>query len=92
MSEFERDPGAEEGIRVTDKRVIDPQTAHTMVNIMTADTKSSYGTAGRYFGNWYARGGSLVAAKTGTDNDNTTKEESGGNSALWFVGMTPTPS
>jgi membrane peptidoglycan carboxypeptidase len=67
-------------------RIVDSQTARTMVNMMTADTDSSYGTAGSYFGGWYADGGSPVAAKTGTDNDATDS----GNSALWFVGVTPT--
>jgi membrane peptidoglycan carboxypeptidase len=38
-----------------------------------------------YFRNWYADGGSPIASKTGTDNDRTDT----GNSALWFVGVTP---
>jgi membrane peptidoglycan carboxypeptidase len=69
--------------------------ARTLVNIMTNDTKSSYGTAGRFFTDWYAEGGSEVAAKTGTNNSSkfdpvkkkTVDDE--GNSALWFVGITP---
>ncbi len=71
--------------RSTCTREMDVQVARTMVNMMTADTTSSYGTAGEYFGSWYADGGSQVASKTGTNND-----LGNGNSALWFVGVTPT--
>jgi membrane peptidoglycan carboxypeptidase len=76
-------------------RQFTPYVARTLVNIMTNDTKSSYGTAGRFFTDWYANGGSEVAAKTGTNNSSkydpvkkkTVDDE--GNSALWFVGITP---
>ncbi|HTZ44433.1 MAG TPA: transglycosylase domain-containing protein [Jatrophihabitans sp.] len=61
-----------------------PQVARTMLQMMTADTNSYKGTAGSYFRNWYADGGSPVASKTGTNNDS-----GNGNSALWFVGVTP---
>jgi membrane peptidoglycan carboxypeptidase len=72
-------------------RVLDPQVARTMVNMMTVDTTSTEGTASSYFGNWYAQGGSPVASKTGTDNDDPNGPDGGnGNSALWFVGVTPT--
>jgi membrane peptidoglycan carboxypeptidase len=72
-------------------RVLDPQVARTMVNMMTVDTTSTEGTASSYFGNWYASGGSPVASKTGTDNDDPNGPDGGnGNSALWFVGVTPT--
>jgi membrane peptidoglycan carboxypeptidase len=73
-------------------RQYDPYVARTLVNIMTADTNSSYGTAGSYFGNWYGNGGSLIAGKTGTNNaaDPVTGLDNGLNSALWFVGITPT--
>jgi membrane peptidoglycan carboxypeptidase len=71
-------------------RQFDPYVARTLVNIMTADTHSSYGTAGSYFGNWYANGGSLVAGKTGTNNAaDASGTDNGLNSALWFVGITP---
>jgi membrane peptidoglycan carboxypeptidase len=74
----------------TCRRVIDKQVARTMVTMMTADTKDSQGTAASYFRNWYAAGGSPVAAKTGTDNDAADGPRHGkGNSALWFVGITP---
>jgi membrane peptidoglycan carboxypeptidase len=63
-----------------------PQVARTMLKMMTADTNSYKGTAVGYFRNWYAAGGSPVASKTGTNNDSTDT----GNSALWFVGVTPT--
>jgi membrane peptidoglycan carboxypeptidase len=72
-------------------RELSPQVARTMVNMMTADTASSEGTAASYFGNWYANGGSAVASKTGTNNDDPQGPDGGnGNSALWFVGVTPT--
>jgi membrane peptidoglycan carboxypeptidase len=76
-------------------RQFDPYTARTLVNIMTNDTHSGYGTADRYFADWYANGGSLVAGKTGTNNstkfDPATHQnvDDQGNSALWFVGITP---
>jgi membrane peptidoglycan carboxypeptidase len=66
-------------------RQFSPQVARTMLQLMTADTDSSRGTAVSYFRNWYANGGSQVASKTGTNNDRTDT----GNSALWFVGVTP---
>jgi membrane peptidoglycan carboxypeptidase len=72
-------------------REVSAQVARTMVSMMTADTTSSEGTAASYFGNWYAAGGSPVASKTGTNNDNPQGPDGGnGNSALWFVGVTPT--
>src|SRR5206468_12581087 len=67
----------------------------TLVNIMTNDPHSGYGTARRYFGDWYNAGGSLIAGKTGTNNstkfDPVTRQnvDDEGNSALWFVGITP---
>jgi membrane peptidoglycan carboxypeptidase len=64
-------------------RVMTPYVARTVVTFMRSDTRT--GTAAGYFGDWYAKGGSEVAGKTGTDNDAADK----GNSALWFVGMTP---
>jgi membrane peptidoglycan carboxypeptidase len=71
-------------------RQFSAQVARTMLNMMTADTTSSLGTAGRYFRDWYATGGSPVASKTGTDNDDPAGPDHGnGNSALWFVGITP---
>ncbi|HEY2043069.1 MAG TPA: transglycosylase domain-containing protein [Jatrophihabitans sp.] len=72
-------------------RELDPQVARTMVNMMTVDTTSYQGTAASYFSNWYANGGSPIASKTGTDNDDPSGPDGGnGNSALWFVGVTPT--
>lgn len=76
-------------------RQFNSYVARTLVNIMTHDTKSSYGTASRFFNEWYSDGGSEVAAKTGTNNSSkydpvkkkTVDDE--GNSALWFVGITP---
>jgi membrane peptidoglycan carboxypeptidase len=71
-------------------RQFDPQVARTLVRMMTADTTSYQGTAVGYFRDWYANGGSQVASKTGTDNDDPAGPDQGnGNSALWFVGMTP---
>jgi membrane peptidoglycan carboxypeptidase len=76
-------------------RQFTPFVARTLVNIMVNDTHSSYGTAGRFFTDWYGNGGSLVAAKTGTNNsskyDPVTRKtvDDKGNSALWFVGITP---
>jgi len=66
-------------------RQFSPQVARTMESMMVKDTNSYLGTAGQYFGNWYANGGSPIASKTGTNNDAADK----GNSALWFVGVTP---
>jgi membrane peptidoglycan carboxypeptidase len=72
-------------------RQLSAQVARTMVNMMTADTVSSEGTAASYFSTWYADGGSPVASKTGTNNDDPQGPDGGnGNSALWFVGVTPT--
>ncbi|MDT4979848.1 MAG: hypothetical protein QOG07_1727 [Pseudonocardiales bacterium] len=72
-------------------RELSAQVARTMVSLLTADTATSEGTAASYFGNWYANGGSAVASKTGTDNDDPQGPDGGnGNSALWFVGVTPT--
>lgn len=74
----------------TCSRQFSPQIARTMLNIMTADTNSYKGTAYRYFQDWYAQGGSPIASKTGTDNDDENLPDGGnGNSALWYVGVTP---
>jgi membrane peptidoglycan carboxypeptidase len=71
-------------------RQFSPSVARTMLNIMTTDTTSSKGTAASYFQNWYNGGGSPIASKTGTDNDDPNGPDGGtGNSALWFVGVTP---
>jgi len=76
-------------------RQFDSFVARTLVNIMTADTAGG-GTAQSYFGNWYSNGGSLVAGKTGTNNsavcdaDGNNCVDDKRNSALWFVGITPT--
>ncbi|MEO7261404.1 MAG: transglycosylase domain-containing protein [Jatrophihabitantaceae bacterium] len=76
-------------------RQFNSYVARTLVDIMTNDTKSGYGTASRFFTDWYNNGGSLVAGKTGTNNssklDPVTKKfvDDEGNSALWFVGITP---
>jgi membrane peptidoglycan carboxypeptidase len=64
-------------------RVLTPWVAHTITTFMRADT--TRGTAASYFQNWYAHGGPSIAGKTGTDNN----AADNGNSALWFVGMTP---
>jgi membrane peptidoglycan carboxypeptidase len=64
-------------------RAMSRYVARTVVSLMRADTHN--GTAAQYFRSWYAAGHSDVAAKTGTDNDASDT----GNSALWFVGMTP---
>lgn len=64
-------------------RVLEPYVARSLVTLMRRDTHD--GTAASYFPEWYARGGSDVAGKTGTDNN----ARDNGNSALWFVGSTP---
>jgi membrane peptidoglycan carboxypeptidase len=75
----------------TCRREFSAQTARTLIDMMTADTDSYQGTAVSYFRDWYAGGGSEVASKTGTDNDDSAGADGGnGNSALWFVGVTPT--
>jgi membrane peptidoglycan carboxypeptidase len=66
-------------------QVLDVQIARTMAQMMTVDTTNSIGTAASYFRSWYSAGGSQIASKTGTDND-----DANGNSSLWFVGITPT--
>lgn len=77
-------------------RQFDSYTARTLVNIMVNDTNPSGtgGTSTGYFGNWYGNGGSPVAGKTGTNNSCVTQAgecvDDGKNSALWFVGITPT--
>ena len=77
------------------KRAFSPYVARTLVNVMTADTNTSYGTSGRFFSGWYGNGGSPVAGKTGTNNSCTVNpqtgicEDDGKNSSLWFVGITP---
>lgn len=76
-------------------RQFTPYVARTLVNVMTNDTHAGYGTADRFFHGWYNNGGSLVAGKTGTNNsskfDPVTRKfvDDEGNSALWFVGITP---
>ena len=76
-------------------RQFTPYVARTLSNIMVEDTKSSYGTASRFFTDWYNEGGSEVAGKTGTNNSSKYDPEKKkivddeGNSALWFVGITP---
>jgi membrane peptidoglycan carboxypeptidase len=69
--------------RHTCHRVLSRYVARSLVTLMRKDTHD--GTAAGYFGNWYANGGSDVAGKTGTDNN----AADNGNSALWFVGLTP---
>jgi membrane peptidoglycan carboxypeptidase len=64
-------------------RVLSRYVARSLTTLMRHDTQD--GTAAGYFGNWYANGGSEVAGKTGTDNN----AADNGNSALWFVGLTP---
>ena len=76
-------------------RQFTPYVARTLANIMTDDTTAGHGTASRFFYDWYSNGGSEVAGKTGTNNsskfDPVTKKfvDDEGNSALWFVGITP---
>ena len=72
-------------------RVLSQQVARSAVDILIGDTKTSAGTAASRFGGYYGAGGSPVAGKTGTDNsaDLQTGKDNGGNSALWFVGVTP---
>jgi membrane peptidoglycan carboxypeptidase len=65
------------------RRVLSPYVARTLVSLMRRDTHD--GTAASYFQKWYAKNGSDVGGKTGTDNNATDN----GNSALWFVGSTP---
>jgi membrane peptidoglycan carboxypeptidase len=64
-------------------RVLSKYVARTLMTLMRDDTHS--GTASSYFQGWYANGRSDVGGKTGTDNN----AADNGNSALWFVGMTP---
>jgi membrane peptidoglycan carboxypeptidase len=75
------------------KRVLSPFVARTVISIMTGDTLYGGGTAGSYFGQYYNALAPLthtVASKTGTNNaTNAQGQDSGGNSGLWFVGMTP---
>jgi membrane peptidoglycan carboxypeptidase len=76
-------------------RQFTPYVARTLANIMTDDTTKGHGTASRFFYDWYNEGGSEVAGKTGTNNsskfDPVTRKfvDDEGNSALWFVGITP---
>ena len=65
------------------RQAFTPYVARTIVSLMRRDTHD--GTAASYFQRWYARHGSDVAGKTGTDNN----AADNGNSALWFVGLTP---
>ncbi|HJQ03757.1 MAG TPA: penicillin-binding protein [Jatrophihabitans sp.] len=81
-------------------RQFDSYTARTLVNIMVNDTNpaGTGGTATGFFSGWYGNGGSPVAGKTGTNNSCTVDPlnkaagcvDDGKNSALWFVGITPT--
>ncbi|MGI8666030.1 MAG: transglycosylase domain-containing protein [Jatrophihabitans sp.] len=79
-------------------RQFDSYTARTLVNIMVNDTNpgGTGGTSTRFFHSWYNSGLSPVAAKTGTNNSCTPNkatgacDDDGKNSALWFVGITPT--
>ena len=75
---------------------IAPQIARNVVQILTKDTDTAGGTARSVFAanGWYSDGGSPVASKTGTNNasDCTGDQcvDNGKNSAIWFVGLTPT--
>jgi membrane peptidoglycan carboxypeptidase len=81
-------------------RQFDSYTARTLVNIMVNDTNpgGTGGTSTGFFNSWYGNGGSPVAGKTGTNNSCTVDPlnkaagciDDGKNSALWFVGITPT--
>jgi membrane peptidoglycan carboxypeptidase len=66
-------------------RVVSPQVAAQAIDILTGDTKSP-GTSATEFQSWYSQNSSLVAGKTGTAVDGGSGLK---NSALWFVGMTP---
>jgi membrane peptidoglycan carboxypeptidase len=84
--------------RVGCSRQYDSYTARTLVNIMVNDTNpgGTGGTSTRFFGDWYNNGGSPIAGKTGTNNSSVCDakgnncQDDGKNSALWFVGITPT--
>jgi len=67
-------------------RKLDPYTARDVTRIMVGDTSSGIGTAASSFSGWP---GGQVSGKTGTNNGSINGQDSGNNSALWFVGMTP---
>jgi len=66
-------------------RQLEPTIARTALNILVGDTNEGQGTAYGAFRSYYNAGGSPVAGKTGTNND----ESDDYNAALWFVGVTP---
>jgi membrane peptidoglycan carboxypeptidase len=77
--------------RVPGVQVVSPQVALEAVQLLNGDTHGQ-GTSAQPFGNlWYGKGGSEVAGKTGTsvavDSKGNATDK---NSAIWFIGMTPT--
>jgi membrane peptidoglycan carboxypeptidase len=69
-------------------RVVSPQVAAQAVQILAGDT-TGVGTSAGPFASWYSQNTSVVAGKTGTAVNGGTAAGTK-NSALWFVGMTPT--
>lgn len=70
-----------------------PQVAREVVKTLVKDTDTGGGTARGVFSSngWYGNGGSPVASKTGTNNATGDDGlDNGQNSAIWFVGLTPT--
>jgi membrane peptidoglycan carboxypeptidase len=72
-------------------QVVSPQVALQAVQLLEGDTKSSIGTSAEPFSQlWYNKNSSLVAGKTGTSVAvNSKGDATDENSAVWFVGMTP---
>jgi membrane peptidoglycan carboxypeptidase len=79
--------------QASQKRVMSPWVAREAVDIMTGDSTVQGGTARNQFYAFYNQldeSSHLVASKTGTDNSFDQYGDTNGNSALWFVGLTPT--
>ena len=68
-------------------RVVSPQVAAQAVDILAGDTHRRRHVRAGQFQSWYSQNGSMVAGKTGTAVNGGAGTK---NSALWFVGMTPT--
>ncbi len=85
--------------QATCERKMSQWVARTAIDMMEGDTEyGGGGTANSQFSSFYNQYGEtnhLVAAKTGTNNASYQSgpqrgQDNGQNSALWFVGMTPT--
>ena len=74
--------------RTAATQVVSPYVAAQALQILEGDTDSSEGTSYSRFTDWYAKGGSEVAGKTGTIAAVKNGHETTKNASVWFVGVT----